>query len=61
MKKIKYVGRCKLCDYIEAASAKQDDKRAETAALHYVVVKAQFHSRENKGHIVDLNIEERAA
>ena len=61
MKKTKYVGRCQLCDYIEAASAKQDDQRAETAALHYVVVKAQFHSRENKGHIVDLNIEERAA
>jgi len=61
MKKIKYIGCCRICDYIEAASAKQDDKRAETAALHYVLVKAQFHSRKNKGHIVDLNMEERAA
>lgn len=61
MKKIKYISCCRFCDYIEAASAKQDDERSETAALHYVLVKAQFHTRENKGHIVDLNMKERAA
>jgi len=61
MKKIKYIGRCRNCDYNETATAKQVDQRAENSALHYIVVKAQFHTRQNYGHIVDLDMEERAA
>ena len=46
---------------METATAKQTDQRAENSALHYIVVKAQCHTRENYGHIVNLDMEERAA
>ena len=46
---------------METATAKQIDQRAENSALHYIIVKAQFHTKENYGHIVYLDMEERAA